>query len=33
MSYHADQLIIDGYTDTRRQPQYPEAKTGLGYNL
>ena len=30
MSYHADKLMIDGHTDTRRQQQYPKAKTGLG---
>ena len=29
-SYRTDKLMIDGHTDTRRQRQYPKAKTGLG---
>ena len=29
-SYRTDKLMIGGHTDTRRQRQYPKAKTGLG---
>ena len=29
MSYRTDKLVIDGHMDTRRQQQYPKAKTGL----